>query len=236
MNNANNNNCNVAILTEDNNILLHGHTLTRAEARELSIRLNALLKESDVTDYRRARFVPINIAKDLFDSVDDGTAFTVHIEDEKYLDDIRAAFNVEEILDCVDALMKQHGNNDSLNIMFENSTGDDYANSTMSFAQSVAGRTQEFLKIRCLYDQKTRTLGVFCRKNEADISLTFRGHLCNELITKGHCEFDHINIPDTYLQYPSMLLYNIRKKLPELKIELKKKKNSFRFTAKKVAI
>ena len=224
----------IATLQPDGNINVLGIIMTPADARSLIIRLRAVLKSAGKTTPR------INIAKTLFDSIDDG--YTVFINTPQNLFEIKLAFGVESesVVPIVEALMEFHKSNESLNIlihesvMLESGAGS-YLRYTSQFAQHISKLTQEFLKVRCIFNSETRMLGIFCRKSEMDLSMTFKGQLYNTLIAQGKAAFKREDIPDTYLAYPSMLLYTIRKKLPDYQVSLRQTKNTFQFNAKKVA-
>lgn len=235
--NANNSNCNVATVTSDGNVQLFGQiVITPKEAKALVIRIRALLKNISGTSH--APLARINLSKAMFDSAEDDSVFTVRINTEQELFEINQGLQVKSrsIAATIGALMEFHKHNESLNIILGDEVIRDFAYTryTGQFAQQIAHLTQEFLKIRCIYDIEKKVMGIFCRKSEADLSVTFKGQLCNSLITKGEVTFDKVDVPDTYLQYPSMLLYTVRKKLPDYKINLRKTKNTFKFTAKPI--
>ena len=225
----NNKSCNGAIE------VIEGINVTPDEARAIIFRMKQQLKNSDwkSTPVPRSH---VNIAKQMFDSAENESVYTVRIEDEHSLQEIKEALNVESrsIVPVIGALMEFHKNNESLNIIISDTVMDHsaYARYTNQFAQQIAKTTQEFLKVRCFHDPKGEVMGVFCRKTETDISVTFKGQLVAALQSTGEATFKITDIPGTYVDYPSMLLYTIRKKFPDNEIILKKMKNSFKFTKK----
>lgn len=227
----------IATLQPDGNINILGIVITPIEARRLILEIRTALKEG-LKSKGFASIAHTNVSKQMFDSADDGSVFTVRIMDESSLMEIKQALGVEThgIVPVIAALMEFHKQNESLNIMIgESAMGDTkYHHYTGQFAHQLAQYTQEFLKIRAIYDTGTKVMGVFCRKTEFDISTTFKGQLVAGLRKNGEISFDKKDIPDTYLDYPSMLLYTIRKKLPEYAVQLTKQKKRFKFTAKKV--
>jgi hypothetical protein len=229
-NHNHNNNCNVAIRVID------GVTVTPAEARALIFRLKAQLKEAAWKTASMPSVAQVNVAKQMFDSAENGSVFTVHIMDENDLYEIKTALKVESrsIVPVIGALMDFHKSNESLNILISDRVMGDsaYMRYTNQFAQQVSKTTQEFLKVRCIHNSERGIMGVFCRKTEFDVSVTFKGQLIAALRANGEATFNCVDIPGTYLDYPSMLLYTLRKKMPDHEIALKRTKQSFKFTAK----
>lgn len=222
-------NCNGAIE------VIEGINVSPDEARAIIFRMKAQLKNATWKS-TPASMAHVNVAKQMFASAEDGSVFTVRIEDENGLQEIKDALNVQSrsIVPVIGALMEFHRNNESLNIIISDTVmgHSAYARYTNQFAQQVSKTTQEFLKVRCFHDPKDKVMGVFCRKTETDISVTFKGQLVAALQSTGEATFKITDIPGTYVDYPSMLLYTIRKKFPENEITLKKMKNSFKFVKK----
>lgn len=218
--------------------LIDGINITVDEARVIILKLKAQIKDHAWSATAAHSVAHVNVAKQMFDSANDGSVFTVHITDENELFEIKRALSVDSrsIVPVIGALMEFHKDNESLNILISDAVMGDsaYKRYTGQFAQQVAKTTQEFLKVRCIYDTFLATMGIFCRKTEFDISVTFKGQLVATLQSKGEATFNRIDIPETYLDYPSMLLYSIRKKLPGYSITLKKTKTSYKFSAEKM--
>jgi hypothetical protein len=233
------NNSKIATLQQDGNIALLGGgvVVTPGEARRLIIELRDALKESTKSK-GFATVAHTNIAKQMFASADDGSVLTVRIPDESALAEIKKALQVEShgLVPVLAALMEFHKANESLNILIGSlaMNGTKYHNYTGQFAQQLAQHTQEFLKIRCIYDTVQKIMGVFCRKTDFDVSTTFKGQLVAGLRKNGEMSFQKDDVPSTYLDYPSMILYTVRKALPEYEVKLLQQKTRFKFVAKKL--
>lgn len=215
---------------EDNNILLGNCYYTRDETKALIKKLQTLIKSCNVAT------TPAPIVESLFDSVNDPNTLTIYVNtDEEFLD-ARAALKVEKdsLMALIDAMVDYYSERESLNIIFAKHTlrnhGDSYFRFTAQFAQQIAAKTQEFLKVKVIYDSNKELLGVFCRKSDFEISVTFFGNLLYNLERLGEVFAPYSIMPDTYVDFPSMLHFKIRKKVSEgMEVKMQKKPNGLKF-------
>lgn len=179
------------------------------------------------------------MVQSLFDSVNNPDVLTIYINEDSDYRDIRAALKVEKdtFISLLEALMEYYNDRESLNIIIKKKVlrnhGDMFIRFTAQFAQQVAARTQEFLKVKVIYDSEKFLLGIFCRKSEFDVSVTFFGQLVYMLEEKGEAFSPYMDMPDTYQAYPSMLHFKLKKKLTNLDIKMQKLKTGLRFYFKK---
>lgn len=209
--------------------------LTRDETKSLIKSLQTLIKRNC-----NVATVSAPMVRSLFESVDNPEVLTIYINTDEDFMDIRGALKIEKdsLLSLLDGMMEYYKDRESLNIIIKRHVlrnhGDTFYRFSASFAQQVAAKTQEFLKVKVIYDSEKELLGVFCRKNEFDISLTFFGQLIDTFKSKQEAYVLYTDMPDTYVTYPSMLHYKLKKELNlNSNINMQKMKNGLRFYFKK---
>lgn len=221
----------------DKTIMVLGHLgLSLTDARQLHTELGEVLKSCNVANKNRVQ----SVEDSLFGSADSGGVFTVYINDDNDFETMRAAFKTTHaIVSVIDALMQFHSDQEALNIIIAKQVMEGRAKSYMfypdQFAQQIAKRTMEYLKIKCIYHQTREIMGVFCRKSDLEISVTFRGQLLNELQQHGKANVDTKDIPESYLAYPATLVAFLRKRFPDQEVDLQKSSKIFKFSIKKTS-
>lgn len=210
--------------------------LTVEEARRLVILLQEELKSCNVAN----RPTLFDNQANLFASSDDGSVFTSTINDEEEYNAARAAFSLDSgsMLSVIGAVMNYHADQESLNILVHEDVMRKHAKSyltfTGQFASLIAKQTHDFLKIRVVYSRERKQCGIFCRKSDFDLSVTFRGQLMSLLTKSGASEIriPKEQIPETYRLYPSTLTAFVRKRMPDHEVNLEKTKTEFVITIK----
>lgn len=221
-----------AILSEGV-ITLRPVNLTPDEAREHIKLVSKLLKDCDVATLESPPLV-----RSLFESINDPDILTIFVRNDQEYHDMRTVLKCKDtIIAFIAATMEYYKEKESLNIILSREVmrnrGDTYHRYTAQFAQQIATYTQEFLKIKAIYSAERGELGIFCRKSEFDISVTFFGQLVGKLRETGQVTVNFDEMPDTYVAYPSMLHYKIKAKMKDPKVKMVKLAHSLKFSCEK---
>lgn len=216
-------------------IVLNTQEFTLPEARRLVNELRDAIKNCN------GAIPKFENESSLFASADDGSVFTAYLNDEEEFNAARAAFNIERagsILPVIGAIMHFHADQESLNIIVADSVMEAHAKSyltfTGQFATLLSKVSEEFLRVRVLYDKERKQCGIFCRKSDFDLSVTFRGQLIAALKREGRVSVKLENVPETYILYPSTLIHFLRKRLPDCEVSAKKTRTTFEIVAEKI--
>lgn len=209
-------------------------TLTVADAKLHIKAVQKLIKDCDVATIESPPMV-----RSLFESVDNPEVQTIYIRTDQDYHDSRQALKVpkDTIISLLETIMNYYKEHESLNIIISREVmrnrGETYHRYTAQFAQQVAARTQDFLKVKAIYSAERGELGIFCRKSEFDISMTFFGQLIAALKQHGTVTTDFNDMPDTYVAYPSMLHHKIKSKLSDPKVKMVKLVRGLKFSCEK---
>lgn len=220
---------------DDGLILLQGMSYTIAEAKQLVKQLQTLIKQNC-----NVAITPQPMARSLFESVDNPEVLNIYIDTDQDFLDIRTALKVEKdsLVRVLDALMEYYKEREALNIIIKGEVlrnhGDSYLRHTAQFGQQISNCTQEFLKVKAIYDRPKGLLGIFCRKSDFDLQVTFFGQLVETMLQKNEAFVTHSDLPETYRDFPSMLHFKLKKKLDNQSVKMQKLKSGLRFYLPKV--
>lgn len=221
---------NLRVGFEDGVIIIDTKTYTIDEAKILVKNLQSVIKKNC-----NVATVSAPMVRSLFESVNNPDTLTIFIDSDEEYASIRAALKIEKdsLIAVLSALMEYYKEKEALNIIIKSyvlrNHGDVYRRYTAQFTQQVASKTQEFLKVKAVYDEREERLGIFCRKSEFDISVTFFGQLVDSMQKDREAFVLYSDLPDTYADYPSMLHFKLKKKLDNPDIRMHKLATGLRF-------
>lgn len=209
----------------------YGAYIAPGEVKELIKALTLFTKKSC-----NVATEPTPLVRSLFESINDPNVLTIYVRTDQEYHDISVALKPrrEGNTALIGAIIYYYKERESLNIILSHQVmdnqGDTFYRSTAQYAQQLSSTyNSEFPKIKALYDTQRKELGIFCRKVELDMSLTFLGQMTNQLKKVKQLIISYDQMPDTYVTYPSMLHHKVKSKLENPEIKMIKLKKGLRF-------